>query len=87
MVPGKHYRICPKIPLAFDKWTEFCSEARLSRPGMGFEDILAAAKSRMGTGEQPAAPIGFHYIDIGVKIVSPNSSVDVAASGAERFYW
>ena len=29
-VPGKHYRICPKIPLAFDKWTEFCSEARLS---------------------------------------------------------
>ena len=38
----------------------------------------------MKTGEQPTAPIGPHYINIGVKVVSPNSSVDVAAGGARR---
>ena len=81
MVPGKHYRVCPKIPLTFDKWIEFCREASMSSRR---EDVVAAAKSKMEMGEQPAAPIGPHDIDISVKVVSPNSSIDVAASGAKR---
>ena len=37
----------------------------------------------MKNGTQPAALIGPHYIDIGVSVTYPNSSVDVAACGAK----
>lgn len=89
MVPGKHYRICPKNPLTFDEWLEFCREASIGLTesmSSRSEDVVAAAKSKMKTGKQPAAPIGPHYLDIFVKVVSPKSSIDVTqeASGAKH---
>jgi hypothetical protein len=83
MVPDKHYRVCPKSPLAFDTWRESCHEARVSRPGMSRSEVINAAQAMMKNGTQPAAPIGPHYIDIGVSVIYPNSSVDVAACGAK----
>ena len=82
---GKYYRICPRFPLTSNSWREWCHEAR--QPGVGRKGVLEAAKVKKTKGYPPAQPIGPHFIDIGVKVVVPNTPVVIqqgAACGANR---
>jgi hypothetical protein len=58
MVPGKLYRVCPKKPLSFHKWTELCHEVRREQPDMSKDDVFITVRKKMKTNQQPVAPIG-----------------------------
>ena len=77
--PGKYCRICPRFPLTFNYWREWCHEVR--QPGVGRKGVLEAAKVKKTKGDPPLQPIGPHFIDIGVKVVVPKTPVVIRQGG------
>ena len=53
-IPGKYYRICPKTPLTFNLWREWCHESR--QPGLSRAQVMSAAGVRTNKGDAPAQP-------------------------------
>ncbi len=85
--PGKYYRISPKCPLTSNDWREWCHEARQEQPqNVSRHRVLVLASAKKAKGDPPVQPIGPHFIDFGVKVVTPNTPVKIlqgAASGAD----